>query len=146
MQQSSKSSSRDGISPSLQKQFSPVTKPVDLTATPVAIPAHAAQTPVQPEFIRVPSKGRCPWTGLSRAQIYQLISAGEIRTVSLRRKGTSRGTRLICLQSLLDFLRNRIEGGQCPPPAGLQQTTTPRDKCPRRVVDSTPAGNIKSKL
>ena len=55
--------------------------------------AVAAQKTVRPEFIRIPSKGRDPWTGLSRAQLYQLINLGEIRSVSLRRKGAARGTR-----------------------------------------------------
>ena len=88
------------------------------------MPAHTAQSPVQPEFVRLPAQGqRDPWTGLSRAQLYQLITMGEIRTVSLRRKGTTRGTRLICLSSLLSFLRGRIEGG----PENAANTTTPNN-------------------
>jgi len=91
----------------------------DLTTAAIATPASPAQKAALPEFIRIPSKGREPWTGLSHAQLYQLISRGEIKSVSLRREGTTRGTRLIYLRSLLDFLNSRIEGGQNRPSAKL---------------------------
>ena len=81
-------------------------------STAVAVPANPTQTIVLPEFVRIPSKGREPWTGLSRSQIYQLIGSGAIKSVSLRRGGTTRGTRLICLKSLFDFLNSRIESGK----------------------------------
>jgi hypothetical protein len=83
-----------------------------LTVTPVAVPAKAEIRPVLPEFIRIPSKGLCPWTGLSRAKIYQLMSEGKLRTVCLRKRGATRGTRLIHLQSLLDYLKAQMEGGE----------------------------------
>jgi hypothetical protein len=76
--------------------------------------AAATETPSQapkPEWIRVPVKGRCPYTGLSRSTLYTLIAPCEanghkppVRSVSLRRRGNTTGVRLIHLQSLLDYL------------------------------------------
>ena len=88
------------------------------TTAPVAAPANAAVHPIQPEFIRLPKRGLCPWTGLSRAKIYELISPNErngfkppVKSVCLRRPGAEKGTRLIHLASLLAYLRANIEGG-----------------------------------
>ncbi len=62
--------------------------------------------PSRPEFIRMPvSKGHCPYTGLSRSFLYGLATEGKIRTISLRRRGTMRGVRLIDLDSLLTYVR-----------------------------------------
>ena len=36
-----------------------------------------AATPSRPEFIRLPIKGLCPFTGLSRSKIYALILPHE---------------------------------------------------------------------
>ena len=79
----------------------------------VAVPA----TPhCRPEFIRLPIKGLCPITGLSRSKIYELILPSEannykppVTSVSLRKPGQIKGTRLVVLQSLLDYLRHEVE-------------------------------------
>jgi hypothetical protein len=72
-----------------------------------------------PEFIRLPIKGLCPITGLSRSKIYELILPSEsnnykppVKSVSLRKPGQIKGTRLIVLQSLLDYLRDEVEAFQ----------------------------------
>ena len=69
-----------------------------------------------PEFIRLPKLGLCPITGLSRSKIYTLILPHEdndfrppVRSVSLRKPGQIKGTRLVVLQSLLDYLRHEVE-------------------------------------
>ena len=69
-----------------------------------------------PVFIRLPIKGLCPITGLSRSKIYELILPSEsnnhkppVKSVSLRKPGQIKGTRLIVLQSLLDYLRDEVE-------------------------------------
>ena len=89
------------------------------TVAPVAAPANAAIQPVQPEFIRLPKNGLCPWSGLSRAKQNELIlpSAANgykppVKSVSLRKPGAAKGVRLIYLRSLLDFLRANMEGGE----------------------------------
>jgi hypothetical protein len=82
-----------------------------VTVSPVAAPAKVALQPVLPEFIRVPTRGLCPWTGISRAKFYELIRSGKIKTVCLRKRGAARGTRLIHLQSLLSYLETQMEGG-----------------------------------
>jgi hypothetical protein len=65
-----------------------------------------------PEFIRLPRAGqRCPWTGLSRASLNELIlpPCAQVRSVVLRRSGAIRGVRLISYDSLLDFLHGEME-------------------------------------
>lgn len=71
---------------------------------------------IKPEYIRLPTRGLCPFTGLSRSKLYELILASEtnnysppVKSVSLRKKGQIKGTRLIVLQSLLDYLKNEVE-------------------------------------
>jgi hypothetical protein len=82
----------------------------------IAIPANTAA--VQPEFIRLPKTGLCPWTGLSRAKLNELIlptlangNKPPVKSVCLRKPGASKGARLIHLQSLLAYLRANMEGG-----------------------------------
>ena len=87
------------------------------TTAPHAAPVVVAATPnCRPEFIRLPKLGLCPITGLSRSKIYELILPSEannykppVKSVSLRKQGQTKGTRLIVLQSLLDYLRHEVE-------------------------------------
>ena len=61
---------------------------------------------VEPEFIAMPAPGKvCPYSSLQRGMLYALERDGLIKTVSLRRKGTTRGRRLIVLSSLKNYLR-----------------------------------------
>lgn len=60
-----------------------------------------------PEFIRLPKSGlRCPWTGLSRSALYELILPAQapVKSVVLKRRGAKRGQRLICVSSLFSYL------------------------------------------
>ena len=82
-------------------------------------------TPSRPEFIRLPKGGLCPYTGLSRSKLNQLILPCEqndwkppVKSVCLRQRGAVKGTRLILLESLLDvldslldYLYNQLEEG-----------------------------------
>ena len=79
----------------------------------------AATPNCRPEFIRLPKLGLCPITGLSRSKIYTLILPNEgngfkppVKSLSLRKPGQTKGTRLIVLQSLLDYLRREVEAFQ----------------------------------
>lgn len=57
-----------------------------------------------PVWIRPPKAGGDRWTGLSRAKLYELISSGKIRSVAIREPGKLRGSRLINLASVLEFI------------------------------------------
>lgn len=63
------------------------------------------------KWIRLPVRGHCPHTGLSRAAYYELIQANKIRTASLRRPGALRGTRLVWLPSIMAYLDRFATGG-----------------------------------
>jgi hypothetical protein len=71
-----------------------------------------------PEWIRLPKKGVCPYTQLSRAKIYTLITPSAdnghcppVRSVSLRPRGAARGTRLVSYESLMDYIRSHESHG-----------------------------------
>jgi predicted DNA-binding transcriptional regulator AlpA len=87
--------------------------------TQKAIEAAVTAFQPQPEFIRLPKLGLCPITGLSRSKLYDLISPNEgngfkppVKSVSLRKRGQTKGTRLTVLESLLDYLRREVEAFQ----------------------------------
>jgi len=66
-------------------------------------PASVSQ--LQPRFVRLPKPGTlCPFTGLSRTQIYLLCKSGKVKSHSLKRRGTCRGVRLIDFQSLVSAI------------------------------------------
>ena len=50
--------------------------------------------------------------GLSRSHAYLLIEEGLIRSVSIRRPGTTRGRRLFDCASVRAFLNKRATGGE----------------------------------
>jgi hypothetical protein len=58
----------------------------------------------RPVWIRSPKQGVEFYTGFSRARLYQGAADGEFRSVSIRKPGMVKGTRLFHLQSLLDFI------------------------------------------
>jgi hypothetical protein len=60
-----------------------------------------------PEF--VDAKGARRLFGLSRAHLYELIKAGEVRSCCIRRPGAFRGRRLFCCRSLREFLTAHME-------------------------------------
>jgi hypothetical protein len=100
--------------------YTPTGVQAGATPAPNAGSVVVATTPnCRPEFIRLPKLGLCPITGLSRSKIYDLISPNEgngfkpsVKSVSLRKQGQTKGTRLIVLQSLLDYLRREVEAFQ----------------------------------
>ena len=74
---------------------------------------------VHPVYIRMPKGGLEPFTGLSRAKLYELVTPNErnggkapVKSVSLRQEGSEKGLRLVHLQSLLDYLKAHEEGGE----------------------------------
>ena len=83
--------------------------------TAVARATQADANAGHPEWIRLPQpKGKCAYTGLSRSALTTLVTPcaandfkPPVHSVSLRRRGTARGVRLISLQSLLDHIRSQ---------------------------------------
>ena len=77
-------------------------------------------TSVKPEFIRLPKSGtRCPYTGLSRSKLNQLVLPCKendykppVESKVLRNRGTIRGTRLIVFDSLMSYLEGLDFGGK----------------------------------
>ncbi len=77
---------------------------------------------VVPEFIRLPPPGsRCPWTGLSRSTLNELILATEangfkppVRSHVLRKHGAKTGVRLVVFSSLLSVLHGLPTGTEAP--------------------------------
>lgn len=69
----------------------------------------------RPVWVRSPKHGVEFYSGFSRPRLYQGAADGEFRSVSIRKPGQTKGTRLFHLQSILDFI----------------------EKCERRAADET---------
>ena len=61
-----------------------------------------APASAKPEWLRIPEATKL--FGISRSKLYELITAGHIRSISLRKRGQVKGTRLIDYDSLCAFL------------------------------------------
>jgi hypothetical protein len=70
-------------------------------------PKASKVAPCQPEF--VDAKGLRVLFGISRSHGYFLAGAGLVKTVSLRRPGTTRGKRLWECESVRAYLRSNME-------------------------------------
>ena len=60
-------------------------------------------------WIRLPSTGREPNTGLTRPHFYILINQGVIKSSVLRRPGCTTGVRLVWLPSVLKYIEAHVE-------------------------------------
>ena len=81
----------------------------ETTTAPVsATPAHVAGE--DPEFLD--ARGVEARFSIRRSLLYELHNGGHIQSVSLRRRGQSRGKRLFAVDSLRKFLASRMEAGQ----------------------------------
>ncbi len=60
-------------------------------------------------WIRIPTKGRCPETGLTRPGFYDLMKRGCIKTASLKKPGNLTGVRLVWLPSVLEYIERHVE-------------------------------------
>lgn len=75
------------------------------------IVATNSQAIIRPEWIRLPKEGStCPFSGLSRSYLADLVRRREVPSKALRRPGTVRGVRLICYEGLMSYIRNS-QGG-----------------------------------
>jgi len=78
-----------------------------LTTDPVcATPAFVAGQ--DPEFLD--ARGVEGRFSIRRSLLYELHNGGHIKSVSLRRRGQSRGKRLFAVDSIREFLRKQMEG------------------------------------
>ena len=65
------------------------------------------------EFIRLPRpRDRCPLSGLSRTTLVELLDAGKVKGLIIRKPGSTRGIRLIVKASLLSYLHGLAEKQQ----------------------------------
>jgi len=87
-----------------------MTRNMILTEAPADSTAGGDET-YPAKWIRLPTRGRCQHTGLSRAAYYELIKANRIRTANLKRPGALRGTRLVWLPSIMTYLDRFATGG-----------------------------------
>ena len=79
------------------------TKPPTVAGTSIGKIQGAALADA--EFLRLPRpRERCPISGLSRTTLIELLEAGKIRGLTIRRPGAIRGIRLIVKSSLLSHL------------------------------------------
>jgi len=60
-------------------------------------------------WIRLPVRGYCPYTGLSRGHMYRLIGTGVIRSANIVQPGNVRGVRLVWLPSVLEYIERHVE-------------------------------------
>lgn len=98
----------------LRRQVIAVTKTLKTSATGGDL---ARLQPVRPEYIRLPKAGSlCPWTGLSRSKLNELILPSplngfqpQVRSSSLRNRGQIKAVRLISFDSLMSYLRGLEE-------------------------------------
>jgi hypothetical protein len=67
----------------------------------------AHQGELKPEYLRPAAASRV--FAIGRTKIYELIAEGKIASVSLRKRGQRRGSRLISYSSLKDFLDSLTE-------------------------------------
>jgi hypothetical protein len=87
----------------------PAPSPVALVHNTRPIPEKARallndQHNGRPEWVRPPKNGVEFYSGFSRARLYQGAAEGDFRSVSIRKPGQTKGTRLFHLQSILDFI------------------------------------------
>lgn len=87
------------------------------TIDPIMEADNDVASNTRPEMIRLPAPGqRCPWTGLSRSGLNELIlptrandGRPPVRSFVLRRRGAKTGVRLIDYGSLIHYIRRHPE-------------------------------------
>ena len=75
------------------KTFQPI--PTDTTAA------------IKPEWLRVQQVPAI--FGIGRSKLYELLAEGQIKSVSLRKRGQVSGTRLISYDSLAEYIESKVE-------------------------------------
>ena len=87
------------------------TNPPTIAGTGIG-PLHGASL-AEAEFLRLPKpRTRCPISSLSRTTLVELADQGLVKSICLRKKGATRGIRLIEKSSLLTYLHSLSEVGE----------------------------------
>ena len=81
-----------------------IASPEQRTSAPIESGTVAS---LDPEFLPIASA--CKFSGLGRTALYLEIRAGKIKSISLRKKGTARGRRLVSVSSLREYLASFAE-------------------------------------
>lgn len=96
-----------------QGSWSPTIAAMPTVADVHNLPVSANE---KPEWIRLPAKGRCPHSGLSRSVLYTLIAPCEandhrppVKSAHIRKRGAERGIRLISYDSLMTYLSTQAK-------------------------------------
>jgi hypothetical protein len=72
----------------------------------------------RPVWVRAPKEGNEFYSGFSRSKLYDLNKEGKIRSVSIRKPGQVKGTRLFELKSILDFIERNAANSEGAPNDG----------------------------
>jgi hypothetical protein len=65
-------------------------------------------TTLQPRWLKVPAA--VSYSGINRARLYILLAESQIKSASVRSKGSRRGIRLIDRESIDEFLSKNLIG------------------------------------
>ena len=86
------------------KRGVPVATPEQIQHAALTIGAieAASVARLEPEFLTIPSA--CRLSSLGRTALYEGIREGRIKSISLRKKNTARGRRLVSVASLREYL------------------------------------------
>jgi hypothetical protein len=73
---------------------------------------HQPNQPIKPEWLRIPDAVRV--FGISRSSLYEMITAGSIKSTVLRKRGALRGIRILSFDSLAEYCERsaKTEGGK----------------------------------
>ncbi len=66
--------------------------------------------PLPQDWLRVSEA--CAYCRISKPKLYDLLNRGLVKSVSLKERGQTKGTRLVSFDSLKAFLESRASGGE----------------------------------
>ena len=62
---------------------------------------------LKPEWLRIPQVTQV--FGIGRSKLYELLSEGAIKSVSLRKRGQASGTRLVSYDSVSAYIESQFD-------------------------------------
>ena len=80
-----------------------------VSARMISKPESQCSPSIEPEWVRVSEA--CAFARISKPVLYGWLNRGLIKNFSARERGQIKGTRLISLSSLREFLNSRATGG-----------------------------------
>jgi len=74
-----------------------------MLTTEIQEDTHSGPVTLNPRWLRIPAAVK--YSGVSRSRLYELLSAGKIRSICLKsHKGAERGVRLLDRESIDSFM------------------------------------------